>query len=169
MERPDGAWCWKHGPNAVELGEFTIATAKAVKEVRSDAKIIGGAICMRSLDFLNAALNTGMGDYIDYISFHESTADERKVFEKVESFRTLAKIYNPNIEIIQGESGSQSRGDGHGALWSGAWTEEIQAKQLARHTIADLLSGVHFMSYFSCMDMIEALNGNVNDKASYLD
>ncbi len=166
---PDGQWCWKHGPNAVELGEFTIATAKAIKEVRPDAKVIGGVICMHSLDFLNTALKTGMGDYIDFISFHEYTADERKVFERVDSYRALAKIYNPNIGIIQGESGSQSRGDGHGALRTGAWTEEIQAKQLARHTIADLMTDVHFMSYFSCMDMIEALNGDVNDKASYLD
>ena len=166
---PDGVWCWKHGVNAVELGEFTVATAKAIKEVRPDAKTVGGVICGRTLDFLNTALKTGMGEYIDYISFHEYTADERKVFEKVSSFRALAKIYNPDIGLIQGESGSQSRGNGHGALARGEWTEEIQAKQLARHTIADLIADVHFMSYFSCMDMIEALNGDVNDKASYLD
>ena len=52
---------------------------------------------------------------------------------------------------------------------TGSWTEEKQAKQLARHTIADLLCNVHFTSYFSCMDMIEALNGTVGDVASYLD
>lgn len=166
---PDGIWCWKHGPNATELGEFTVATAKAVKEVRPDAKIIGGVVLSRALDFLNTALKTGMADLIDYVSFHEYTADERLVFEKVASFRALIKLYNPNIGIIQGESGSQSRGDGNGALRRGAWTEEIQAKQLARHTVADLISDVHFLSYFSCMDMIEALNGDVNDKASYLD
>lgn len=155
--------------NAVELGEFTIATAKAVKEVRPDAKIIGGVVCNRILNFLNTALKTGMGDYIDYISFHEYTADERQAFEKVSSYRALAKIYNSDAGIIQGESGSQSKSDGNGALASGAWTEEIQAKQLARHTIADLIADVYFMSYFSCMDMIEALNGDVNNKASYLD
>lgn len=166
---PDGRWCWKHGVNAVELGEFTIATAKAVKEVRPDAKIVGGVVCNRILNFLNTALKTGMGDYIDYISFHEYTANERQVFEKVSSYRALAKIYNSDAGIIQGESGSQSKSDGNGALASGAWTEEIQAKQLARHTIADLIADVHFMSYFSCMDMIEALNGDVNNKASYLD
>lgn len=166
---PDGIWCWKHGPNAVELGEFTVATAKAVKEVRPDAKIIGGVVLSRALDFLNTALKTGMADLIDYVSFHEYTADERLVFEKVASFRALIKLYNPNIGIIQGESGSQSRGDGNGALRRGAWTEEIQAKQLARHTVTDLITDVHFLSYFSCMDMIEALNGDVNDKASYLD
>ena len=166
---PDGDWCWKHGANAEELGKFTLSTAKAIKEANPDAKTIGGVLCLRKLDFLNTALKTGMAEYLDFISFHEYTHDERNVFEKVESFRALAKIYNPNIELIQGESGTQSRRGGHGALWDGAWTEEIQAKQLARHTLADLMTNVHFTSYFSCVDMIEALNGDVNNKASYLD
>lgn len=166
---PDGDWCWKHGANATELGEFTLATAKAIKEINPDAKTIGGVVCLRKLDFLNTAFKTGMGEYLDFISFHEYTHDERNVFEKVDNIRALAKHYNPNIEIIQGESGSQSRSGGCGALWDGAWTQKIQAKQLARHTMADLLADVHFTSYFSCMDMIEALNGNVNDKSSYLD
>lgn len=166
---PDGKWCWKHGVNAKELGEFTLATAKAVKEVNPDAKTIGGVLCLRKIDFLNTAFKTGMGEYLDYISFHEYTHDERNVFEKVECYKALAKHYNPDIELIQGESGTQSRSGGHGALWDGAWTEEIQAKQLARHTLADLMTDVHFTSYFSCMDMIEALNGDVNNKDSYLD
>lgn len=166
---PDGDWCWKHGANAKELGEFTLATAKAVKEANCEAKTIGGVVCGRELKFLNTAFKTGMGDYLDFVSFHEYTHDERNVFEKVESYRALAKMYNKDIELIQGESGSQSKSGGHGALHRGAWTEAIQAKQLARHTIADLLTDVFFTSYFSCMDMIEALRGTVGDKASYLD
>ena len=35
--------------------------------------------------------------------------------------------------------------------------------------ISDLFDEVKFASYFSCMDMIEALNGTVGDTASYLD
>lgn len=166
---PDGVWCWKHGVNATELGKFTLATAKAIRETNPEVKIIGGAVCMRKLDFLNTAFKTGMGEYLDFISFHEYTYDERSVFERVESLNALVKHYNPKIEVIQGESGTQSRSGGHGALWDGAWTEAIQAKQLARHTIADLLTNVHFTSYFSCVDMIEALNGTVGEKASYLD
>ena len=166
---PDGIWCWKHGVNAAELGSFTLDTAKAIKQANPEAKTIGGVVCQRRLDFLNTAFQTGMGQYLDYISFHEYTHNERNVFEKVGSYRALAQFYNPAIGLIQGESGSQSRSGGHGALHTGAWTEEIQAKQLARHTIADLLAGVHFTSYFSCVDMIEALNGSVGDRASYLD
>lgn len=119
---PDGKWCWKHGVNAEELGKFTIATAKAVKEANSAAKTIGGVVCMRKLDFLNTALKTGMGEYLDYISFHEYTHDENKVFERVENYRALIKMYNPDIELIQGESGTQSKRGGNGALCEGAWT-----------------------------------------------
>ena len=166
---PDGKWCWKHGPDATELGEFTLATAKAVKEVDPKAKTVGGVVCLRNLDYINTALKTGMAKYLDFISYHEYTHDETNVFEKVESYLALAKMYNPDIELIQGESGSQSRSGGHGALQSGGWSEKKQAKQLARHTIADLISNVHFTSYFSSLDMIEALNGEVDKKATYLD
>lgn len=166
---PDGEWCWKHGPNATELGRFTRDTGRYIKSVAPEAKVIGGVTCMRSLAYLNEAFAAGMGEYLDFVSFHEYINDETRVFETVEAFSALAHEYNPNIRIIQGESGSQSRMGGHGALCTAGWTEEIQAKQLARHTIADLMSGVHFTSYFSCMDMIEALNGTVGDKASYSD
>lgn len=166
---PDGDWCWKHGANATELGIFTRDTAKAIKNINPDAKTIGGVVCSRDLSYLNEAFMTGMGEYLDFVSFHEYTNDETSVFETVEAFSEIAHYYNPNIQIIQGESGSQSRTGGHGALWECGWTEEIQQKQLARHMLADIMSGAYFTSYFSSMDMIEALNGTTGDTASYLD
>ena len=166
---PDGIWCWKTGVNATELGEFTRDTGKLIKEIDPAAKVIGGVICMRPIAYLNQALAAGMGEYIDFISFHEYTHDETLVFERVNTLRALGKRYNPSIEIIQGESGSQSKRGGHGALREGGWTPEKQAKQLARHTLADLISGVYFTSYFSCMDMVEALGGRPDDVSSYLD
>lgn len=166
---PDGKWCWKHGVNAEELGRFTADTARCIKSADPAARVIGGAVCLRDISYINTALATGMGDEIDAISFHEYTHLDELVTERVESLRALGKLYNPDIEIIQGESGSQSRSDGAGALASGAWTETKQAKQLLRHAIMDIVSGVKFTSYFSCIDMIEALHGTVGDKSSYLD
>lgn len=166
---PDGEWCWKHGVNGTELGYFTLATAKTIKETNAFAKTIGGVLCLRPIAFINQAFATGMGEYLDFISFHEYTHDETLVFERVEALRALAQKYNPNIKIVQGESGSQSKMGGKGALKTGAWSQEKQAKQLARHTIADLMTDVYFTSYFSCMDMIEALNGTTGDTLSYLD
>ena len=166
----DGGHCWKHGVNATEYGQFAVATANAIRAVSDDAVVIGGAVCSPARTFwIDEALAAGMGDVIDAFSFHEYTADESKLFEHIPALRALLHSYNPNIMVIQGESGSQSRSDGNGALRGGAWTPMRQAKQCLRHGVADLITGVEFTSYFSCMDMIEALNGKVGDKNSYLD
>ena len=167
---PDGIWCWKHGVNAAEYAQFVVDTANAVHEKCPDAQIFGGSFCIQGkYDWLDEALEAGMADVIDAVTFHEYTPDETHLFETVPVIRALCHQYNPNIKIIQGESGSQSRSDGHGALRGGAWTPERQAKQCLRHAIADLICGVEFSSYFSCMDMIEALNGTVGNKNSYMD
>lgn len=110
-----------------------------------------------------------MGDYIDALTFHEYTHDETLVLERVKCLRALINLYNPDIKIIQGESGSQSRMGGAGAIRFNSWTKEKQAKQLARHTMIDLMTEVMFTSYFSCLDMAEALNGIEGDKNSYKD
>ncbi len=166
---PDGIWCWKTGVNATELGEFTKVTAQYVKETNPEAYVIGGVICLKDLSYLNEAMQAGLGDHIDAISFHEYTHDETTVKQTVSAYRGLAKAYGKNLEIVQGESGSQSRSGGCGAVHTGAWTERKQAKQLLRHAIADLMADVKFTSYFSCMDMFEALTGTVDNPDSYKD
>ena len=162
-------WCWKRGANATELGEFSIATAKAIRAGNPDAYVIGGSICGTLVGFLQEALDTGMGPYLDGISFHEYTYTEQNVMQKVRAIRGLCMLHGVSPEIIQGESGAQSRADGHGALKAGAWTPGRQAKLLLRHLTVDLLSGVKFTSYFTCVDMIEALHGTVGELATYLD
>lgn len=167
---PDGVWCWKHGPSGKEYGQFVVDTSIAAKKGDSGAKIIGGAICMaKPLDFAYDAFSAGMGEHIDAVTFHEYVIDETVVFRHVKALRGLCNRFNPDIEIIQGESGSQSRSDGRGAMRKGAWTPRKQTKQLLRHLMADLMTEVKFTSYFTCVDMIEALNGTAGDVASYLD
>ena len=166
---PDGQHCWKKGVNATELGEFAVATAKALKAGNPDVYIIGGSIFTSPVGYLQQAFATGMGDYIDGITFHEYTYTEENVTQKVKALRGLCRLHGIEADIIQGESGAQSRSGGHGALWEGRWTPRIQAKLLLRHLTIDLLNDVLFTSYFTCVDMIEALNGKVGDLASYLD
>lgn len=166
---PDGIWCWKHGVSATELGSFTNETAIALKEANPNAYVIGGALCLKKLSYLGEAFTAGFGDHIDGISFHEYTHDESEVAQTVSAYRALCRVYGKDLELIQGESGSQSKSGGSGALKTGAWTQRKQAKQLLRHMIADLMADVKFTSYFSCMDMFEALNGKVGDLASYKD
>lgn len=166
---PDGLHCWKHGVSGTELGNFTVATAKALRDGNPDCYIVGGALAKTRVRFLSEAFKTGMADYIDAVSFHAYVFDDRKIKGYIKALRGVIDLYDPSIEIIQGESGSQSRPFGNGALKTGAWTPRKQCKQQLRHLVTDLGMDVKFASYFSCMDMMEALRGKIGDKKSYQD
>ncbi len=166
---PDGSWCWKHGTSGSEYGEFVKATAAAVKAGDPGAKIIGGSICMGRLEWLNQVFLTGAAEVMDAMTYHGYMSDESLSAYRLKAIRALAHQYRPSMEIIQGETGAQSRDDGAGALHGAAWTPERQARFLVRHTMSHLLESVKFTSYFSCMDMVEALSGTVGNKSSYMD
>ena len=48
---PDGIWCWKHGVNAEELADFTIATARACKRADPDCYVVGMVTCKTSAEY----------------------------------------------------------------------------------------------------------------------
>lgn len=166
---PDGKWCWKHGVSGTEYGELVNLTAAAVREADPEAKVIGGALCLYDFKWVRDVLATGAGRQMDVLTYHGYSPDERHSIECMRAVKALCLQENPAMEFAQGETGTQSRSDGAGALRGMAWTPVRQAKFLARHLLAHMFEGVKFNSYFSCMDMIEALNGTVGDKASYLD
>lgn len=167
---PDGEWCWKTGVNGTEYGEFVKATAAAILEGNPEAKVIAGSFCSSKIEWLDDMLKTGAAQVMDALSYHSYSIDEvAGAGNRINALRALCHAYNPNIKLIQGETGAQSRPDGAGALRNAAWTPEKQAKCLARLMLAHLFQNVEFTSYFSCMDMIEALNGLVGDKKTYLD
>lgn len=166
---PDGEWCWKHGPNPTELGVFIGETARAVKAADSDAKVIGLATCMDNESFLEGVAKTGCLEELYAISYHAYHVEEKGYENTYRIYKEFRDRHKPELKIIQGESGTQSRSDGCGALRGGAWTPLKQAKYLLRHLLCDIANDVMLTSYFSCMDMIEALNGEVGNVASYLD
>ena len=175
---PDCPYSWKHFDgeekdllrDAHEYGIFSEATARAVKSVDTNARVSINIAHIDDLAFLNTTLAAGdLPHAIDAITYHNySTNDQRRV-EFVQAIRRLIDLYNPALTLVQGESGAQSRSDGHGAMHHFAWNPEKQTKMLLRTLLQDLWCDVEFTSYFSTMDMIEALKGRVNDKASYLD
>ena len=167
---PDGAWCWKHGPSGTEYGRFVIDTAAAIRAADPETKVVAGSMCMwADTPWFHELVDTGALDDVWGFTYHQYTDDERSSIEKAQMLGAMLRPRNPKIRIIQGESGSQSRPDGHGALREQAWTPRKQARELVRHAVADLLAGVEFSSFFSCLDMVEALGGTVGDLASYLD
>ena len=123
----DGQWCWKHGPNAAEFGDFTIATANAIHRADPEAKVIGGVVSWIRMPFLKEMFERGAADAVDAISFHRYKADELSALQEIRALRALINQYNPKVQIIQGESGTQSDSRGAGALRGGSWTELKQA------------------------------------------
>ena len=166
---PDGVWCWKHGPNPVELGAFTIATANACKAADPSCEVIGYVTCCHDKNFLDQLNATGVCEALDGMSYHCYAVQDQQFVDTYEIYNEIRKEQKPELKIFQGESGTQSRSDGCGALARGAWTPLKQAKFLLRHLIVDIACEVELTSYFSCMDMIEALNGTVGNVNSYLD
>lgn len=175
---PDCPYSWKHVDgeekdmlrDAREYGAFSEATANTVKSVDPDARVGINIAHLHDLSFLNNALAVGdLPHAIDSVTYHNySTNDQRRV-EFIQAMRRLLDMYNPALTLVQGESGAQSRSDGHGAMHHYAWNPEKQTKLLLRILLQDLYCDVEFTSYFSTMDMIEALHGRVDNKASYLD
>ncbi|MBQ8357428.1 MAG: beta-galactosidase [Clostridia bacterium] len=175
---PDCNYSWRHCENeeidhlrnATEYGEFACRTAIAIKEANEEALAMGFALGhVADLEYVNRALATGLYRHLDLVSFHSYTPDEQKRRHNAHQLKLLINRYNPKTGLVQGETGAQSRSDGNGAMKGFAWTPEKQTKALLRGLVGDLAEGVVFTSYFSTMDMIEALKGRLADKATYLD
>ena len=176
---PDARYSWKHnvaegepepGPSAVEYAQFAMLTADAIHAADPEAKAVAfGVSHGYDFTYINTALAQGLADHMDVFSFHAYTPHDTRRAEYLRSYRLLLDSYRPGIEIIQGETGAQSRSDGAGAMAGYSWTPEKQRKHLLRNQLHDLAGGVKFTSYFSTMDMIEALRGIVGQVSTYLD
>ena len=170
---PDGEWCWRHGVNGTEYGTFARDTALAVKNGNPDAEIFAGAFCSRDLNWLNSALKI-MAPHIDAVTYHDySINPEYNQFDGIEqetladfqrNLRALIDMYNPNIDIIQGETGCHSENSLYGAVEGCNWTEEKQTKLLLRRILSDYKGGVRFSSYFTAVDMFEPMGERADKK-----
>lgn len=175
---PDSNYSWRYDPamgaqtgaNAEEYASFAAATADAVHAGNPDAKAIAFVTEYPESGFIHAVLHKGLAAHLDAASFHIYTYDEEKQLEHIRTFRELLDTHGgEKLSLIQGESGCQTRSDGAGAMKGFAWTPERQVKFLLRSQLIDLSFDLLFSSYFSTMDMVEALHGKTTDKASYLD
>ena len=155
---PEGGWTWRPAPDPAEYARFCIETARAISKADRTARIITGSHYQDSMEFFDAEFSLGTLDVSDAVSYHSYQYDERMSMQRVRALRGLLTYYGSDAEIIQGESGSQSKTGGSGALGWIRTDERMQAKQLLRHTVADILAGVAFTSVFSCVDMAENLD-----------
>jgi len=155
---PEGDWTWRPKANPKEYAEFAVRTGEVIKTADTGAKVITGSHYDDSMHFFNEEFAYGTLKVSDGVTYHSYNYDEALSMQRVKALKVLIKHYGADAEVIQGESGSQSKSGGNGALFWVRTNPKMQTKQILRHTIADLLTGCKFTSVFSCVDMAENLN-----------
>ena len=161
---PDGQCCWRTGVNPKEYSEFVVRTAKAIKSVDKNAKIIAGSF-FSGLTFLNDFLKEGCAEYIDYITYHRyKYLPDNGVIKYVDGAKAVIGLYSDKIKLIQGETGTHSEFSLNGALPGANWTERKQAKFLLRKLMIDLSTDVFFTSYFTAVDIYENIFTDSGEK-----
>ena len=155
---PEGGWTWRPEPNPAEYAAFCVRTGRVIKSADPSARIIISSHYQNSLEYFSAELDGGAHEIADVLSYHGYTYDETESARRARAIRELSRHYGRELEVIQGETGSQSKSGGGGAFGHIRTNPTMQAKYLLRHTVAELLAGVKFTSVFSCVDMAENLD-----------
>lgn len=156
---PDGRLYWKPGmSDGTAYGMFACDTALVIKAEYPEAKVLAFALAQGvnpgGLAYIREGLETGLWQYIDYITIHRYRQSPEQGFrEGVLALRSMVDQYDPRIGLIQGERGCPSRGDGFGAMGSCPWNETTQAKWIARMIVTDLSLPFLFTSYFTAVDI----------------
>lgn len=100
---------WSDHPNATEFGQMVCAFAEAIRAEQPEAVIISGGLVGYPLDFGEQMMDTGMGQWVDYIGIHtprnrpEDGGGGRDHAQALEQFRKLIRSYDPKLEVWQSE------------------------------------------------------------------
>jgi hypothetical protein len=147
-----------HGKgNTPELyADFLIRTARVVRQVQPQARILALSLAGVDVKFTDAVLkivaSQGRLDLIDEVTYHPYSFNPDKSYPAVAKLRETVAAYSPRITIRQGENGAPSERRNTKALSKYDWTEISQAKWALRRLLGDLGRDIP-SSYFSMMDM----------------
>jgi hypothetical protein len=73
-------------------------TAKLIKQLQPDAKIIGGATAGMNPEYIDGYLSVGSSDYIDIISYHQYGGEPEERFVKIIEMGKVINKYQESIE-----------------------------------------------------------------------
>ena len=132
-----------------EIGGFYIRTARVVKSVQPNARLI--ALGMASItkldfvrDFFEVLKRENALDMVDILTYHGYRHNPDDSYPPIESMRKLVWSYSPKIVFMQGENGapSQAKGTTVGAMTDQDWSELTQAKWDLRRMLGDHGRGI---------------------------
>jgi len=139
-----------------EYGNLLVKTARLVRKIQPDAKIIGFSTAGISLKFTEEVFKilkeNNAIELIDYLCYHPYSENPDNSYPGVEKLKALAESYSPKIELFQGENGCPSQLEWSHALSYYPWTEISQAKWLMRRMAGDRVRDIR-TSIFTIIDL----------------
>jgi hypothetical protein len=132
-----------------QYGDFYIRTARIIREIQPEGKIIALAQAyVGDTEFVRAFFNymkeKGALDLIDKVSFHGYPKNPDDGFSKSQALIDLVHKYSNTIVVFEGETGCPSTKGSSGALSDYSYTELTQAKWILRRTLAHIGRMIQF-------------------------
>jgi hypothetical protein len=132
-----------------QIGEFYVRTARIVKSIQPDAKLIAlGMASVTKLDFVRDFMeylyqNNAL-DLVDIFTYHGYSHNPDLSYPHIERMRSIVWSYKPEVVFMQGENGAPSmkKGTTVGAMTNEDWSELTQAKWDLRRMMGDHGRGI---------------------------
>lgn len=139
-----------------DYGHFFIRTARILRSVRADARMLALAIAGGSLDYIETFLrilaeHDALG-LLDQVTFHFYPHNPDGDFDRVAAIESLVQRYAPHVTLRQGETGAPSETRQFMAMGKFEWSERKQAAWNLRRLLAHHARG-YPMSLFQMADM----------------
>ena len=169
---PDGSeYYWKPvgKPDPAGVAELTELTAGVIRKNLPDAYIIGGVMANpTNLEFIQGLFDHGIGKAIDAFSVHFYTKHPETADGMLyDCLKGIVRRYNSKIRIWQGEGGAQSSPHGFGACYDSPWTEDFQARMVAKRLVCDLGNDTELANYFHLSDLTNYAGRGVPESREY--
>lgn len=144
--------------------QFLIRTARVIKSLQPDAKILGMAMAsLKELDFVKEFYEVlkqeQATDLMDVFVYHGYMApygwsyNPDDVYVQFKALKELVHSYNPDVVFMQGESGAPSTPHPTGGVFKDyRWSEVSQSKWNLRRMLGDYGRGIN-TSLFAISDM----------------
>ena len=142
-----------------QIGEFYVRTARIVKSIQPNAKLIALGIARVTRldftrDFMEYLAENNALDLIDILTYHGYSPNPDLSYPHIERLRSIVWSYKPEVIFMQGENGapSQAKGTTVGAMTDQDWSEITQAKWDLRRMLGDNGRGIA-TNLFTISDM----------------